>query len=109
MEIKSYLINIQQYSDKSNEFKDSLNDYNAPETLNAEPEIDEVYGTLLDELNGKYERLLSLLQQSLANLADDDADKEVSCVFDLHILYVRIPLSNFVGFIECKFLFACKN
>ncbi|KAL7025334.1 hypothetical protein ACKWTF_013447 [Chironomus riparius] len=65
----------EQYNDKSNEFKASLNDYNAPETLNAEPEIGDVYGTLLDELNGKYERLLSLLQQSLANLADD-ADKE---------------------------------
>ena len=85
--------------------KASLNDYNAPETLNAEPEIADVYGTLLDELNGKYERLLSLLQQSLANLADDD-DKEVSCVFFAY--FKGIPKDDFVRFLKYA-NFACKN
>jgi hypothetical protein len=44
----------------------------------SEPEVKEVYGTLLDDLNVKYNRLLSLFQQLLATLPDDDADKEVS-------------------------------
>jgi hypothetical protein len=44
----------------------------------AQPEIKEVYGTLLDDLNAKYDRLLSLFEQLLATLPNDDADKEVS-------------------------------
>lgn len=43
-----------------------------------EPEIKEVYGTLLDDLNAKHDRLLSLFQQLLATLPDDDPDKAVS-------------------------------
>lgn len=68
---------------KCNEFKDSLVDEPivAPEIVllqHAQPEIKEVYGTLLDDLNAKYDRLLSLFQQLLATLPNDDADKEVS-------------------------------
>lgn len=67
----------QQYKDKCSQFRDTIDDFKAPEVLATEPEIVEIYGTLLDDLNGKYERLLSLFQQLLANLSDD-ADKEVS-------------------------------
>lgn len=75
--------NIQNYKLKCSEFKDSLNDNDAPaheivQLQHSEPEVKEVYGTLLDDLNVKYNRLLSLFQQLLATLPDDDADKEVS-------------------------------
>lgn len=44
-----------------------------------EPEIADVYGSLLDDLNDKYERLLALFQQTLANSQDsNDTYKKVS-------------------------------
>lgn len=72
---------MQSYQLKCKELKDSLDDISAPvivQLQHTEPEIKEVYGTLLDDLNAKYDRLLSLFQQHLATLPNDDADKKVS-------------------------------
>jgi hypothetical protein len=50
----------------------------APAVVLNEPEIKLVYETKLDELNSKYEKLLSLFQELLDNTKDVEADREVS-------------------------------
>lgn len=55
----------------------------------SEPEIKQVYETLLDELNAKYERLLSLFQKLLDNTKDIDANREVS-----H--WANLPFTRFI-------------
>lgn len=52
---------------------------NIPHVLHTEPEIQDAYGSLLDDLNTKYERLMSLLRETLENSPDTNAfDRTVS-------------------------------
>lgn len=68
----------QSFKLKCTEYSDSLKEIHekAPGPTLSQPEIKEVYGSSLDDLNGKYERLLSLFQQILDNAKD--IDREVS-------------------------------
>jgi hypothetical protein len=50
----------------------------APAVVLNEPEVKLVYEAKLDELNSKYEKLLSLFQELLDNTKDVDANREVS-------------------------------
>lgn len=69
---------LQSYKSKCTEYNDSLEKIPTALHVLDQPEIKQVYETLLDELNGKYERLLSLFQQLLDNTKDIDANREVS-------------------------------
>lgn len=68
----------QSFKSKCTEYNASLKEIydKVPESLHTEPEIKDFYGGMLDDLNAKYERLLSLFQQLLDNTKD--IDREVS-------------------------------
>lgn len=71
----------QSFKSKCTEFSDALKEIQpdlAPAVVLDEPEIKLVYEPKLDELNSKYEKLLSLFQELLDNTKDIDADREVS-------------------------------
>jgi hypothetical protein len=70
---QSFQLKCIAYNDTLKEIHENL-----PEPTNNEPEIKDTYGSLLDDLNAKYERLLSLFQQLLDNTKDISADREVS-------------------------------
>jgi hypothetical protein len=70
---QSFKLKCTTYSDTLKEIRDQV-----PEPSHSEPEIKDVYGSLLDDLNAKYERLLSLFQQLLDSTKDSNADREVS-------------------------------
>lgn len=81
---QSFKVKCTEYSDSLKEIRET-----APETFSySQPEVKDVYGSLLDELNGKYERLLSLFQK----LLDDakDIDREVS-----HSEYLLLHLREY--------------
>lgn len=68
---QSFKVNCTEYNDSLKEIHKT-----APESTHNQSEIKDVYGSLLDDLNGKYERLLSLFQLLLDNTKD--IDREVS-------------------------------
>jgi hypothetical protein len=79
--VKTLCLCQQSFKSKCSQYNDSLREIQpelAPAVVLNEPEIKLVYETKLDELNSKYERLLSLFQELLDNTKDIDADREVS-------------------------------
>lgn len=70
----------QSFKAKCTEYNESLEEIpkTAPESFRCELEIKDVYGGMLDDLNAKYERLLSLLQTLLDNTKDTEINREVS-------------------------------
>lgn len=70
----------QSFKTKANEYNDSLKEIRdtVPETTSVQSEIKDVYGRRLDDLNGNYDRLLSLLQLVLESSNDSKAEKKVS-------------------------------
>lgn len=66
----------QSFKSKCTEYNNSLEEI--PQPAHNDAEIKDVYGSLLDDLNAKYERLLSLFQTLLDNTKDIEADREVS-------------------------------
>lgn len=66
---------------------------NIPFVLHTEPEIQDAYGSLLDDLNTKYERLMSLLRETIENSPDTNAfDRTVSR--NILIYYLIFPLCD---------------
>lgn len=65
---------------KCNEYNDSLKEIHeiVPKPTHNDPEVKDVYVGQLDDLNAKYDRLMSLLQQLLDNSKKSEAVKEVS-------------------------------
>ena len=64
---------------------------NIPHVLHTEPEIKDAYGSLLDDLNTKYERLMSLLRETLENSPDNNAfDRTVSRNIFLYYLIILL-------------------
>ena len=78
-----------------------------PEVTRIEPEIKDVYGGLLDDLNAKYERLLSLFQQLLDNTKDSEADRKVSHKMPFHSFIM--PRSVMVGESKINLEFKCAQ
>lgn len=70
----------QSFKLKCNEYNDSLKEIHetVPKPTHNEPEVKEVYVGLLDDLNARYDQLMSLLQQLLDNSKESEAVKEVS-------------------------------
>lgn len=84
----------QSFKAKCNAYNESLKEIHesAPEPAHNEPEVKDVYGSLLDDLNAKYERLLSLFQELLDSNSGIGADREVSQLLVTCFIMIRVVM-----------------